>query len=99
MKPELSDGKIYIRRYQVEDIPALYEAARESADLAEGSFLRFQDHISTSLQHHGQRDRQPAKPWRACRSMPRPGACPLAAAAPGTARPLAPRPRVTKALT
>jgi RimJ/RimL family protein N-acetyltransferase len=31
MMTELSDGKIYIRRYQVEDIPALYEAARESA--------------------------------------------------------------------
>jgi ribosomal-protein-serine acetyltransferase len=31
MKTELSDGKIYIRPYEVEDIPALFEAARESA--------------------------------------------------------------------
>jgi RimJ/RimL family protein N-acetyltransferase len=31
MKPELSDGKIYIRPFEVDDIPALYEAVRESA--------------------------------------------------------------------
>ena len=31
MNPKLSDGKIYIRPYEVKDIPALYEAARESA--------------------------------------------------------------------
>jgi ribosomal-protein-serine acetyltransferase len=31
MKTNLSDGKLYIRPYEAEDIPALYEAARESA--------------------------------------------------------------------
>jgi RimJ/RimL family protein N-acetyltransferase len=31
MRTELSDGNIRIRRYEVEEIPALYEAARESA--------------------------------------------------------------------